>query len=571
MRQLPLIMSVLLVAHARAQTPAGLVVRATTPSVNSVADWKLFDLDRRKGEELFVVTDSGELMTFSFAQGSATSTRGDVGHVSDPVHCALALGPLKQDGPAGLFVASPRGVERFEADDKGAFSLPPTLLSLGASGDHGLGAVEKARMRVRTGRPTFAPLATDVNGDGRTDVIVPNGRALEVWIQGVATGDAKIIPFQKAASVQVRVSSNETMDGNDLSDDLQSSLLIPGLRLEDVNGDGRADLVVEDGEKRGFHMVRADGSIPPTPDVSVDLSIFRDTTPAGDIVPGRTLAGGDKAVYESRDLDGDGIPDYVIAHRRKVWVFHGSKDGPQFTEPSTVLKAADDVTAVMVANLDDDGKPDLLLVRVQVPSLATLLRGLVSAWRIQVDAVGYRNSGGRKFETTPQWKSELSFEVPAIMTIAKNPEKIFSRFEDVGKKFRSPAEGDFDGDGKGDVALLSEDGMFIDVWRGMESVAAQKQDADDAVLRQVLFQDENKDWDIDRLVGWLSTFGERRVALITGGKEPDVRWRLRDAKEWSLSSIAPADVYGDGKSEIVLRYDSVDGGGATQFDVVGWR
>jgi hypothetical protein len=366
------------------------------------------------------------------------------------------------------------------------------------------------------------------------------------------------------------VSSNESTDAQDLSDDLESSLLIPSLRLEDVNGDGRADLLVEDGEKRAFHIVRPDGSIPPTPDVSVDLSIFRDTTPRGDLVPGRTLAGSDKAVYESRDLDGDSIPDYVIAHRRKVWVFHGGPSGPQFTEPSTVLKAAEDVTAVLVANLDGDKKPDLLLVKVQVPSLGTLLRGLVSTWSIDVDAVGYRNSGARKFETTPQWKSKLSFEVPAILSIVKDPEKILSRFEDVGRKFRSPAEGDFDGDGAGDVALVSEDGARIDVWRGRSATARETSDSDDAVLRQVLFEDENKEWDIDRLVGWLSTFGERRVAMITGGREPDARFPLRDPSKWSLVTIAPADVDGDGKSEIVLRYDE-QGSIMTQFEVVSWK
>lgn len=562
MRELPLIAICALSAAAQ-QKPSAPHVRATTPSISGVADWKLVDLDHKPGVELFVVSHAGEISTFSFAQDAVS--RGETGHVQDPAHCAIALEPLAPDGPIGLFVASPRGVERFEADEKGAFPHEPVVLDA------------RAKMRVRTGQPMFAPLARDVNGDGRMDLIVPNGRGLDVWIQGVATQppphslDAKPSLFTKAATVQVRVSSNESMDGNDLSDDLESSLLIPGLRMEDVNGDGRADLVVEDGEKRAFHLVRADGSIPSAPDVSVDLAIFRDTTPRADLVPGQTLAGSDKAVWVSRDLDGDGIPDYVIAHRRKVWVFHGSSIGPQFTEPSTILKAADDVTAVLVANLDDDGKPDLVLVRVQVPSLATLLRGLVASWRIQVDAVGYKNSGGRKFETTPQWKSELSFEVPAILTIIKDPEKILSRFEDVGKKFRSPAEGDFDGDGASDVALLSEDGTRIDVWRGNAATAVKGGESDDAVLKQVLFQDENKDWDIERLVGWLSTFGERRVALVTGGREPDVKWNLRDAKEWNLVSIAPADIDGDGRIEIVLRYDSQKQEKTTQFDVVSWQ
>ena len=54
------------------------------------------------------------------------------------------------------------------------------------------------------------------------------------------------------------------------------------------------------------------------------LEIFKDTTPRADLRPGRIWAGSDRTRYLSRDLDNDGVPDYVIAHRRKVWVFHGN-------------------------------------------------------------------------------------------------------------------------------------------------------------------------------------------------------------------------------------------------------
>jgi hypothetical protein len=415
----------------------------------------------------------------------------------------------------------------------------------------------------------FAPLAQDVNGDGLTDLVVPGGETLDVWIQQAATEAAGGPAFARAARVRVRVAASADTDTARFSDTLEASVTIPGLRLADVNGDGRPDLLVEDGELRAFHLVRADGSIPREPDVSVDLGIFRDTTPQATLTPGRTLAGQDRTVYESRDLDEDGVPDYVIAHRRKVWVFHGTRSGPQFTEPTTILKAADDVTAVLVVDLDD-GRPDLLLIKVQVPSVAAILRGLVAEWTIDVAAIGYRNAGERTFETSPRWRSTLTFRAPAILSVLKDPEKIVRRFEGAGKKFRTPCEGDFDGDGVADLGLVSADGTALELWRGDAGRPAADSEPHDAVLRRILFEDEDRTWDLDRVLELIGGFGDRRLRVLTGGRASDARLALRDQAEWRLASLAPADVDGDGRTEVVLRYEAVAGGGSV-FDVMGWR
>lgn len=569
MRQLPLIAPALfaapvlfVTASAAAQEPApvrGPFVRASLPVPSQVSDWRLVDLDGAPGSELLVVLVGGTIETIRFDQDASKAPQRGAGQLTDPRHCAIALEALAGEGPPDLLIASPRGVERVRAAAGGVLSGEPRLL------------VPRARLRLRTGRPLFAPFAQDVNGDGRADLVVPNGEALDVWIQAVATGAEQEPQFTKAASVQVRVSSTESTDGALLSNDLESSITIPGLSMSDVNGDGRPDLLVEDGEKRAFHLVREGGAISAVPDVQVDLGIFRDTTPQADLVPGRTLAGSDRAVYESRDLDSDGIPDYVIAHRRKVWVFHGTKDGPQFTRPTTILKAADDVTALLVLDLDEDERPDLLLVKVQVPSIATILRGLVAEWSVDVDAIGYRNDGQRAFETTPKWRNTLSFQVPSILSILKDPEKIVRRFEGVGKKFRQPCEGDFDGDGVPDLALVTEDGLRLDVWRGQRDLEKKALESNETVLRRILFEDEDSTWDLERLLEWISSFGDRKIAILTGGREPAARFVLRDKSAWRLEELAAADVDGDGQVEIVLRYGAAAPGRTSAFDVLGWR
>src|SRR5204862_7175286 len=119
-------------------------------------------------------------------------------------------------------------------------------------------------------------------------------------------------------------------------------------------------------------------------------------------------------------------------------------------EPSAILKAADDITALQLTRLDADPYPDLLLVKVQVPTIATLVRGVFGEWDVDVSAAGYLNQGGKGFETSPSLKSEIVLRLPSILRLLKEPEKFLQRFEDVRNRFRVSTWGDFDGSGTRD-------------------------------------------------------------------------------------------------------------------------
>ena len=71
------------------------------------------------------------------------------------------------------------------------------------------------------------------------------------------------------------------------------------------------------------------------------------------------------------------------------------------------------------ARLDDDALPDLVIFKVQVPTVATLLRGLFGEWDVDIGAVGYKNQGGKGFESTPSFRSELVVRLPAIVGRAR--------------------------------------------------------------------------------------------------------------------------------------------------------
>lgn len=560
MRELPLIVAAL---WPHVETPQGgaptssLRVAASIDPGFALAEHRALDAGAEPGAEIVLVGQAGQVRTVRVAADGAKPAVGALS-IAEPRRAVYAFQPLAGGGRPDLFVASPRGLEVFRAGDDGAYGAEPIVTA------------PRARLRLRTGLPVAAPLAIDVDGDGRTDAIVPDGETLDVWLQRAATGEGPSISFTKGASVRVPVSTTRSTGGAVLSDRLNAAITIPNLRRLDLNGDGRQDIVVEEGELRAFHIVRADGTIPTEPDSVLDLSVFRDTTAEAQVAPGRTLAGLDRALHEMRDLDRDGTPDHVIAHRRKVWVFRGGREAPKFQTPTSVLKTADDVTALLLLDLDADERPDLVLLRVQVPSVATLLRGLVSEWEIEVAAVGYRAGGERDFEPTPRWSSKLAFRVPAILSVLKDPEAIVRRFEDAGNKLRASAEGDLDGDGKTDAALVSEDGARIDAWLGDAAGANAIRQTPAEIVRGALFGEPDATWDIDRLVGWFAGVAEQRIRALTGGRPANASLALRPTSEWRLTELDAADLDGDGRAELVLRYDAPDGAKSV-IDVLRWK
>jgi hypothetical protein len=366
--------------------------------------------------------------------------------------------------------------------------------------------------------------------------------------------------------VAVEIARGAEHEFETLSDALEHSLTIPALDTEDVNGDGRPDLLVAQDDRRAWHLQRADATFPAEADVAVDLTIFRDTTPAARNTFGSTVTTDDGASFVSRDLDGDSVPDYVIAHRRKVWVFRGGPAGPQFTEPSAILKTAEDVTLLLVYPLDDDSLPDLLLVKVQVPTLTALLRGLFGEWDVPIRALGYRNVGAGKFETTPSQTSELSLRLPGIVGLMKNPEKFVQRFEELDKSFRAGARGDVDGDGHEDTLLVTTDGKALELWLGRPGEA--REESTEGWLRKLLFEGSDRVWDLERAFTTLGNLAERQVALATGERPPDRTLPLHDPSGTRVLGLECADFDGDGAREVVIARRALADSRRRWFDVL---
>lgn len=545
-----LVVAALLAARSAAQEdakePAWL-----TPGF-AVAAHRVVDFDRDGIDELLIVGRAGEVQVLSWVVdegGRGSLVPAEAWTLPAPDRCILALAPvLDPDGPLALVLLDATGLRTHRFADGGLAAKGTAL-----GGD--------ARLEIRTGAPLFTDFVRDCNGDGRIDVVVPGHDGVALWLNRPPKEPGGAPTFQRTALVKVRTEIHNQLEGEVLEHELK----IPDLGTLEVNGDGRPDLVVVQSNGTEIFLQRQDGSLPQKPDAVLDLGKFRDTTDAATVRPGYTLAGTESARSLIRDIDDDGIPDYLVAHRRKVWIFHGSKDGPQFVRPTQILKTADDLTAIWLSDLDDDRDLDLLILRVQVPTWGALLTGLVGAIKVDFSAFGYENQGGRKLATAPTWKRDLRFVLPSLSEILGNPEQLIRRFEEAGKSFRPSVLADFDFDGTEDVALVAEDQATVEIWFGDPARPAPPEDELEDVLRRVLFEDDQDTWDVDRILAWIEELGSARAERLTAGRKPDRRLHARDPEGFALVA---ADALRTGKGAVLLRtFAPRDGSALRRFDV----
>lgn len=515
-----------------------------------VADWRWEALREGGQESLILLGADGVVHIWTQPRGSAFSAapRPSV-RIAEPRRALVDLRSAASGGRE-LVVASPAGVELFALGEEGLFVSPSRV------------GAPRARVLLRTGAPRFASIAQDLDLDGRVDLVVPTGREVEIWLERPGDGEGT---YERAARVKVDVGLASSAEVREFSAELTQSFRVPALDVQDVNGDARPDLIVHAGPRYAWHLQPPGGGFAADPDVVLDLALFRDGQAERDFAFGRTIPGGAEASLERADLDGDGIGDFVIVHGTKIWVFHGTSLGPRFDEPSLVLKTEEPVTIASVLRLDEDPRPDLLLVKVKAPSFAAVLLGFLSSWSIEVEVLGHRNEDGRRFAARPTWQRTLELQLPAVLDVLRNPESLSAPFESAEGSFRTEVRGDFDGDGRADVALASADFATLELWLAREEEAEEEE-----LLRRELFEllfERDAHWDLAELAALVAEIGAERTARVSGGRAPDAAIELGEGSGLGVSDLLGADVDGDGREEIVVVYGASDR--ARAFGVLG--
>jgi hypothetical protein len=284
---------------------------------------------------------------------------------------SIALGDINGDGRLDIVVAAAgtNHVLIFRQNGGGSFVTNPSL-TLGGTGI--------------TDAPSAVALG-DLDGDGALDIACANvgDNNLAVFMHGGASGFSATPtfllaspdgPFQPAALAITDLNSDGSLDlvatsidgalvayfydheaagfaPEDLRIDDEGSTATPtGIAASDLDGDGHTDLVVADSglSQIAVLLQRGAGSFNAVPDATLGSSV--DTSGPAAIAVG--------------DLDGDGNLDIVCANQ-------GTNDLAIYQQFSPTIVSAqpkqrlgtsattNQVTAVEIADIDGDGRPDI--------------------------------------------------------------------------------------------------------------------------------------------------------------------------------------------------------------------
>jgi hypothetical protein len=339
----------------------------------------------------------------------------------------------------------------------------------------------QGQQRFGVGSTPFAVAVADVNGDGKPEIVVANkyGNTVGVLLShgdGTFRGQRTFPVGNGPASVAVAdvngdgkpdlVAANEydntvgvllgNGDGTFQPQQTQPVGAYPdAVAVADVNGDGIPDLVVanhgplgEPGDTVGVLLGDGDGTFRPQQTYTVGS------------YPGSVAVA---------DLNGDGIPDLVVANSDPfgpgtVSVLRGNGDGT-FRGQHT-LAVGDDPDSVAVADVNGDGKPDLVVANRYGHTVSVLLGNGDGTFRPQQTyEVGEDSDSVAVADVNGDGKPDLVVANSADNTVSVLLGNGDGTFQDqqtfrVGVFPTAVAATDINSDGKPDLVVAHEVSSF---------------------------------------------------------------------------------------------------------------
>ncbi len=236
------------------------------------------------------------------------------------------------------------------------------------------------------------------------------------------------------------------------------------ITLGDLDGDGKSDVVVAN--YNGFISVFGNNGMPGTISFLPDV-VYASGTAGATLTTGITIA----------DLDGDGKPELIIAsvNPDNVSVFRNtSTPGAISFAARADFPIGHGPYSTAAADLDGDGKPDLVVTDIYNNTITVLKNtstvGTVSFCRRARDyATGQYPMSIAITDLDGDGKADLAITNGGSASVASNTISIFRNTSTgsaisfapkkdfiVGFSPYSVAAGDFDGDGKPDLAVARQ-------------------------------------------------------------------------------------------------------------------
>jgi hypothetical protein len=435
-----------------------------------------------------------------------------------------------------LTLAGPSGHVLIQSDNAIMQHLLPGTYLLSVAAASGAGTYQLTSEFVQGNSPLgpsnlgitpFKVVVADLNGDGIPDIVAANVFGNFCCSVSVLLGNGDGT-FEPPQTIPVDASSFY-------------------LAVGDVNGDGKPDLIIANFINKGYGTGDT---------VSVLLG-----NGDGTFGPARTFAvgkGPDSVAIA--DVNGDGIPDLVVgtygdfsagSPGNTVAVLLGKGDGT-FGPPQTFV-AGQGPSAVAVADLNGDGKPDLIVANQHDRDVSVLLgngdgtfgpqQTFATGKVVSNDglAVADLNGDGKPDIITANWASSNTVSV-----LLNNGEGTFQPQQTfaTGTLPYSVAVADVNGDGKPDliVSNQSDSDASVLLGNGDGTFRSQKTFALGLVSLSMNVADLNSDGKPDLIANG---------TVLLGNGDGTFQDQPTFAVGTFPRSIAMADLNGDGKPDIV--------------------
>lgn len=218
---------------------------------------------------------------------------------------AIAVGDFNQDGKLDIAVATPQS----------ALSSPGQLFIYLGNGD---GTFTAAPAPQRFAAASNEIFVADVNEDGKLDIVIGGYYSTQILLGNGDGTFASPITVGSAGAIAVG----------------------------DVNSDGIPDMILGYNGTASVYLGNADGTF------TANNITFAGVSGAGPA----TIA----------DFNGDGIPDVAIAglYYSSVHIFLGKGDGTFTAVDPSANPSINEPSSIAVADLNGDGKPDLIVTNV---------------------------------------------------------------------------------------------------------------------------------------------------------------------------------------------------------------
>jgi hypothetical protein len=304
----------------------------------------------------------------------------------------------------------------------------------------------------------------DLDGDGRPDLVVAH-----------AGGGAGLLIYQ-----------NLSMGGVLSNGSFGTPVSLPGpganasaysVTVADVDGDGKLDLLVCDGQQNQLVIYR-------------NISTGGTLTSNSFAAPVVLAVGVSPRFVRVRDLDGDGRPDIVCANygSSTISIFRNIGSAGSLTTnsfaPRVDLAAGSGVIDVAVGDLDGDGKPDLAAVNYNVSFMSVYrnvsvygvlnTNSFVRADLPAMGSCGYMVIGDVDGDGKPDLiAGSTDDEAIEVCRNVSTPGLLNSNSFAPGVVFGIAGRihkielGDIDGDGRADIGLVTEENSAFSVFQNL--------------------------------------------------------------------------------------------------------